>query len=210
MKKWLLLIFSCFTALNQLPAQDLSKQDSLLVKPIPMPEWLQIQEKKDLNRSIPGDEAKMRYVVQIANENVRQKTGGPFAAAIFDLKSDRLVAIGVNVVVPSHQSWAHAEMTAFAHAQNILKNHSLAGCVLVTSCEPCAMCSGATPWSGIEKMIYGATKEMAESAGFNEGYKGTNWRAEFEKRKIKVVGPLLGQEANEPFELYKKMQGVIY
>jgi len=210
MKKELMLDRRRFLAAKPLFAQENPNQGSLLVNPIPMPEWLETREREDLNRTIPGDEAKMYYVVQLASENVRRRTGGPFAAAIFELKSDRLIALGVNVVVPSKQSWAHAEMIAFAHAQNRLKSHSLAGCVLVTSCEPCAMCSGATPWSGVGEMIYGATKEMAEAAGFDEGYKGENWRAEFEKRKIKVVGPLLGNAANEPFELYKKMQGAVY
>ena len=61
-------------------------------------------------------------------------------------------------------------MTAFADAQNRLNRLALHGCMLVTSCEQCAMCSGATPWSGVEKMIYGATREMAEKVGFDEGY----------------------------------------
>ncbi|MBP5531426.1 MAG: nucleoside deaminase, partial [Lentisphaeria bacterium] len=84
------------------------------------------------------------------------------------------------------------------------------GCVLVTSCEPCAMCSGATPWSGVEKMIYGATREMAEKVGFDEGYKGERWREEFEKRGIQVVGPLLGEAAFAPFRLYVEKNGRIY
>ena len=149
-------------------------------------------------------------MVELAVENVRRGTGGPFAAAIFDIKTDRLVAFGVNVVVPSNQSWAHAEMTAFARAQNLQHSHSLKGCILVTCCEPCSMCSGATPWSGVEKMVYGAPRTMAEKVGFDEGYKGWFWLAAFKKRGIQVVGPLLGNEANAPFELYKRKNGEIY
>lgn len=59
-------------------------------------------------------------------------------------------------------------------------------------------------------MIYGATKEMAESVGFDEGYKGERWREEFAKRGIAVVGPLLGEAAFAPFELYRRMNGKIY
>lgn len=186
------------------------KEYSMLVNSIPMPSWLQEKEKADFQKVFPGDELKLHYVIQIAEENVQHGTGGPFAAAIFDMKSDRLIAIGINVVVPARQSCAHAEMTAFSHAQNLMNTYSLRGCLLVTSCEPCAMCSGATPWSGVEKMIYGATREMAESVGFDEGYKGQNWREEFEKRGICVVGPLLAEEAQKPFELYKGKQGIIY
>lgn len=116
----------------------------------------------------------MRFVVGIAVENVRHETGGPFAAAIFDIKTDRLIALGVNSVVPSKQSWTHAEMTAFAHAQNKLNTGSLKGCMLVTSCEPCAMCSGATPWSGVERVIYGAPRDMAEKSDSTRVTKGAS------------------------------------
>ena len=181
-----------------------------LTDPIPMPQWLGEKEAAFAGRSMAGDEEKMRFVVELAVENVRNGTGGPFAAAIFELRTDRLVAVGVNRVVPARQSWAHAEMTAFAHAQSRLGNVSLAGCMLATSCEPCAMCCGATPWSGVERMIYGATSDMAESVGFDEGYKGERWREEFLKRGIAVEGPLLGEAAFAPFELYRRMNGRIY
>ena len=185
-------------------------KELVLVEGIAMPGWLAEMEAENAGRAMPGDEAKMRFVVEIAVENVRRGTGGPFAAGIFEIASDRLIALGVNTVVPSGQSWAHAEMTAFAHAQNKLARGSLTGYMLVTSCEPCAMCSGATPWSGVEKMIYGASREAAEAIGFDEGYKGEHWREEFAKRGIRVTGPLLGDDALEPFILYQRGGGKIY
>ena len=192
------------------PEMDQSTRKPLLTAPIPMPEWLWELEKANVDRVIADDEEKMRFVVNIAVENVRHGTGGPFAAAIFEIKTNRLIALGINTVVPVRQSWAHAEMTAFAHAQNKLNQESLKGCMLVTSCEPCAMCSGATPWSGVERVIYGAPRFMAEKVGFDEGYKGEHWEEEFAKRKIQVTGPLLGEDAYAPFQLYTKKHGEIY
>ena len=101
-------------------------------------------------------------------------------------------------------------MTAFSRAQNKLDRVSLQGCMLVTSCEPCAMCCGATPWSGVGKMVYGAPSEMAEKIGFDEGYKGERWREEFAQRGIRIVGPLLGEDAFAPFSLYAEKHGRIY
>ena len=189
---------------------DKSTRKPLLTAPIPMPEWLWEMEQANADRVIVDDEEKMRFVVDIAVENVRHGTGGPFAAAIFEIKTNRLIALGINSVVPAKQSWAHAEMTAFAHAQNKLDQESLKGCMLVTSCEPCAMCSGATPWSGVERVIYGAPRFMAEKVGFDEGYKGEHWEEEFAKRKIQVAGPMLGEDAYAPFKLYTKKHGEIY
>ena len=170
----------------------------MFASPITMPDWLWEMEKIYDGHVIVGDEEKMRFVVGIAVENVRHETGGPFAA------------LGVNSVVPSKQSWTLAEMTAFALAQSKLNTGSLKGCMLVTSCEPCAMCSGAPPWSGVERVIYGAPRDMAEKVGFDEGYKGRFWEEEFESRKIQVAGPMLGEEAFAPFELYQKKHGKIY
>ena len=181
-----------------------------LVESIAMPPWLEKLEAENVGRVIAGDEAKIRFVVELAEQNVRHETGGPFAAAIFESGTDRLIAVGVNVVVPAKQSWAHAEMTVFAHAQNQLDKASLKGCVLASSCEPCAMCSGATLWSGVEKLIYGAPRKAAEEIGFDEGYKGMFWRSATKHRGIQVIGPLLGKEAFKPFDLYRQKNGKIY
>ena len=40
---------------------------------------------------------------------------------------------------------------------------------LFTSCEPCAMCLGASLWSGVKRMVCGATKDDAQAIGFDEG-----------------------------------------
>ena len=182
----------------------------ILVKSILMPPWLEKLEAETDGRVIAGDEAKVRFVVELAEKNVLHETGGPFAAAIFERGTDRLIAVGVNVVVPAKQSWAHAEMTAFAHAQNKLDKASLQGCVLASSCEPCAMCHGAILWSGVEKLIYGAPRQAAEEIGFDEGYKGLFWRPALNHRGIQVIGPLLAKEAFTPFELYRRKNGKIY
>ena len=187
-----------------------NEKPKVLVPAIAMPQWLAEFEAANLGRAVPGDAEKVRFTVGIAVGNVRHGTGGPFAAAVFELGTDRLIAVGINSVVPAGQSWAHAEMTAFARAQFKLGTVALENCALASSCEPCAMCNGATLWSGVRKLIYGATREMAESIGFDEGYKGPAWREEFAARGIEVVGPLLGDEAFEPFMLYRKNSGKIY
>ena len=72
------------------------------------------------------------------------------------------------------------------------------------------MCSGATLWSGVERLVFGAPREAAENIGFDEGYKGEHWRQEFAKRNILVTGPLLGEAAVAPFTLYLQTNGRIY
>lgn len=193
---------------NKIIKKEADKEN--LVSTIAMPDWLKDIEESNLNKPMRGDEAKMRFVINLALENVRQKTGGPFGAAIFDIETDCLIAAGINCVVPANQSWAHAEMTAFARAQNKLKTYDLKRYLLVTSCEPCAMCYGATPWSGVKQLIYGANGDMARAVNFDEGDKIVDWVKSLEKRGISVRGPMCLDEAIKPFNLYKELSGIIY
>lgn len=181
----------------------------ILVAAIPMPEWLREKEADAMDCVFPTAEEQLRFTIDLATENVRQATGGPFAAAIFRADNGRLVAAGINCVIPGAQSWAHAEMTAMARAQNKLGTHCLAGCVLVTSCEPCAMCYGATPWSGVEGLVYGAPGDYAREVGFDEGDKPDDWVDALERREICTIGPMLLQEARAPFTLFASV-GTLY
>lgn len=181
-----------------------------LVNAIPLPAWLaELETKLSDNHVIATMEEQARFTIRLALENVKHGTGGPFGAAIFHCETGKLIAVGVNCVVPSAQSWAHAEMTAFAHAQNKLGSHELKNCRLVTSCEPCAMCFGATPWSGVCELVYAAPGTMARAIGFDEGDKPDDWHGALEKRGIRVFGPMLEEEAVQPFNLYSQ-SGIIY
>ena len=80
----------------------------------------------------------------------------------------------MNLVVPSGCSVAHAEMVAIMIAQQVVGDFDLGGegkpvCELVASTEPCAMCFGAKPWSGVRSLLCEARDEDARSVGFDEG-----------------------------------------
>ena len=60
----------------------------------------------------------MELAIALARENARRGSGGcPFGAAVFERDTGRLVAVGVNAVMASGLSLAHAEMLALALAQ---------------------------------------------------------------------------------------------
>jgi len=54
---------------------------------------------------------------------------------------------------------AHAEMQAFTSAANHLNGKYLNECVLYVTIEPCVMCAGASYWTRIGKIVYGAKDE---------------------------------------------------
>ena len=58
---------------------------------------------------------------------------------------------------------------------------------LVTSCEPCAMCLGATLWSGVSRLVIGAERADAMSVGFEEGPVFAESYAYIAKRGVETV-----------------------
>ena len=159
-------------------------------------------------------EDRMRFVIALARENVERQSGGPFGAAVFDSQGT-LVAPGINIVVTNNCSILHAEMIALAMAQKKLGRYDIGNggtnpYELVTSAEPCAMCFGAIPWSGVPRLVCGARDEDARRIGFDEGPKLSGWQDALENRGIHVVRDVLRKEAVEVLDLYVRLGGPIY
>src|SRR5438045_2544119 len=136
------------------------------------PEW--VDSVVDWERPYVSDEDRMRLAIAVARANVERGSGGPFGAAIFESASGRLVSVGMNSVVRLSNCTLHAEMLAFMMAQQRVGSFTLnapgmPAHELVTSCEPCAMCLGATLWSGVQRVVYGAAREDASRLRFEEG-----------------------------------------
>lgn len=179
-----------------------------------LPGWLAeylAQEK----RSFPALEERMRLVIELSSLNVQHNTGGPFGAAVFDMDTHQLIAAGVNMVVESNCSIAHAEIVALTLAQKAVVNFDLGApglpsCELVSSTEPCAMCFGAIPWSGIRQLVCGANGKDARRIGFDEGPKHPDWIGELEVRGIHVRTDVCRAEAAQVLGDYHENNGLIY
>jgi len=160
-------------------------------------------------------EDRMRFVIEAARKNVLEQTGGPFAAAIFELDSGKLISLGVNLVTTQGLSILHAEMVAIAVAQKKLATYDLGGedvaqHELVSSTEPCAMCFGAVPWSGVRRIVTGARDEDARCIGFDEGPKLNDWSSALSDRQIEVIKDVKRHEAQQVLNEYLQAGGKIY
>ncbi|MBA2693671.1 MAG: nucleoside deaminase [Rubrobacter sp.] len=179
-----------------------------------LPGWIE-EVVGDPERVYPTAEDRMRLAVELSRMNVEHGTGGPFGSAVFDLETKRLVAPGVNLVTTAGCSIAHAEMVAIMFAQRAIGSFDLGGPdqpmrELVASTEPCAMCFGATPWSGVRRLVCGARDEDARAIGFDEGPKLPDWKAALEERGIEVFRDVLRDEAASVLRHYAESGGVIY
>jgi tRNA(Arg) A34 adenosine deaminase TadA len=178
-----------------------------------LPDWLD-EFLGPAGMKYPTANGRMELVIELSRLNIHYRTGGPFGAAIFD-EQGTLIAPGVNLVEKSGCSLWHAEMVAIALAQSRLGRFDLsdggkARLQLVSSAEPCAMCFGAIPWSGVVRLDCGACRQDATDAGFDEGAKPTNWPAELEARGIEVHREMLRGKAAAILALYAKSGGTIY
>ena len=157
-----------------------------------------------------SDEACMRFAVALAAENVR-RGGGPFGAAVF--AGEQHVASGVNRVLDTRYSIAHAEIVAIANAQRVLAQEPgllARPLTLVTSAEPCCQCFGALVWSGIDRLVCGATTADVEAIGFDEGPKPHAWSERLRERGIATREQVERAAAREVLAEYQRRGGEIY
>lgn len=156
----------------------------------------------------------MRFVIELSRLNVQHGSGGPFGAAVFD-RDGHLIAPGINLVVSSNCSLLHAEMVALAGAQKMLGRYDIGDggrrqYDLFASTEPCAMCFGAIPWSGVRGLVCGARDADARAIGFDEGPKLADWVAALNQRGISVARDVLRAEAVAVLQEYAAASGLLY
>jgi tRNA(Arg) A34 adenosine deaminase TadA len=181
---------------------------------ITLPDWIEALL-PDWSRVYPRLEDRMDLVLTLARRNVDAGTGGPFGAGIFDLYSGRLIAPGVNLVMSANYSVAHAEIVAMMLAQKRVGTYDLGASglpsmELVSSTEPCAMCLGAVVWSGVRRLVCGASDSDARAVGFDEGPKPDDWIGALEERGIAVVRDVGRAAAVRVLEDYAAQGGLIY
>ncbi|MCD4830218.1 MAG: nucleoside deaminase [Anaerohalosphaeraceae bacterium] len=178
-----------------------------------LPEWLNRINSRAADITHNSIEERAGFVINLSHLNIEHGTGGPFGAAIFDINSGSLVSAGTNMVVPMGCSIAHAEMIAIMLAQKKLGTYRLPGpskYQLVSSCQPCAMCMGAIPWSGVGSLVCSGREEDAKAIGFDEGDKPSDWIEKYEARNIEVIIDVLRSEACQVLRDYSKKNSQTY
>ena len=158
----------------------------------------------------------MAAVIHFSRRNIEEQTGGPFAAGVFERETGKPIIIGVNRVMDSGLSCAHAEFMTISAAQLILGSFDLGGPGMadhqfVVNWRPCVMCMGSTLWSGARSLVIaGEGPELEDITGFDEGPVHPNWRAELEARGIQVTSDVLRDDAIAVFEQFRDTRQHVY
>ncbi len=182
-----------------------------------LPAW--VHEAVDTTRPYASDADKVALAIELSRRNLEARSGGPFGAAVFG-PDDRIVAVGVNRVLPHSCSLAHAETMAYMLAQQRLQrvrlNENETGQrdgpnTLATSSQPCCQCFGATIWAGIDRLLVGARAEdVMALTEFDEGPLPADWIGELHRRGIAVVRDLGRDAACAVLRAYGEQGGARY
>lgn len=140
------------------------------------------------------DQQAMQMAIK-ASEQALSNGDMPFGATLVS-KSGEVLMVDKNTQNSQNDCTAHAELALIRNAQLTLPKGAMAGASIYASGEPCAMCTGAIFWAGIERIIYAASQDdIAKALGGKilplksiDVLNGAD-------PKVRVDGPLLREEA---------------
>lgn len=135
-----------------------------------------------------------------------KKADYPYGAII--VKDGEIIGRSDADTTVSKSGFSHAELRAIEDAMNHLGGHLCAeggkGATIYSSCEPCAMCMGAILYTGISKLVYGATLEDSKEC-VNEILAHSKDVAEAcSNRNIEIVSEFEREEAVKVLKEWKE------
>jgi tRNA(Arg) A34 adenosine deaminase TadA len=136
------------------------------------------------------DERHLRRAIELAGE---ARAGGdmPFGSLLVG-PAGQVLAEDRNTVLTSRDISAHPEFKLALWASRELDRETAAATTMYTSCQPCAMCSGAISRSGLGRVVYALSGEQLGSLGATSP----------DAREVAFEGPALFDEARVPVEGY--------
>lgn len=142
----------------------------------------------------------MRIAINLAWK-ARAHKNHPFGALLVD-ESGKILLKAENSVESDMDLTSHAEMNLISMATKKYNKEFLKKCILISSAEPCPMCSGAIFWSNIGTVIYGLSAqwlyEISDPQHKNSLSLSCRDVLQSGSKVINVIGPILEEEAREP------------
>lgn len=127
----------------------------------------------------------MLRAIELASFGVAEGHGGPFGAVV--VKDNQIVGEGWNRVLGKSDPTAHGEIVAIRDACKRLGTHSLEGCEIYTTGEPCPMCLGAIYWARLDHIYFGFSIGDAQRIGFDDVDFHEELKKSPENRKIQAT-----------------------
>jgi len=121
---------------------------------------------------MPTDDDFMRHAIALARQGAAAPGAGPIGCVI--VLNGNIIAQAHNEVGRQHDPTAHAEIVAMRAAGEKLGNAQFRGATLYSTLQPCGMCSMASIWAGISRIVYGAGRADVHRMYFEDRHFNCN------------------------------------
>jgi tRNA(adenine34) deaminase len=118
-----------------------------------------------------SDRAWMRRAIALARTKGSTPADTPIAAII--VMNGREIGACVNMTAENKDATAHAEIMAIRAAGPAWGDMDLRGATLYSTLQPCGMCTMASIWAKIGRIVYGAGREDVHAMYFEDRHLDT-------------------------------------
>ena len=135
-----------------------------------------------------SDQQGMRLAIEVG-----RKSASPIGCVI--VLDGRVVAVRHNEVEQRCDPTAHAEMVAIRAACSELGTAELRGATLYSTLQPCGMCTMASIWAKIRRIVYGAERDQVHKMYFEDRHFDTmDFIRDAFRDDLEVTGGVLADE----------------
>jgi tRNA(adenine34) deaminase len=117
------------------------------------------------------DKAWMHRAIALARAADTARGQNPIGCVI--VRDGTVIGEGCNEVDRRHDATAHAEIVAMRRAGAALQCEELRGTVLYTTLQPCGMCTMASIWAKVGRIVYGAGRDDVHAEYFEDRHLDT-------------------------------------
>lgn len=139
------------------------------------------------------DERWMRRAIEVARSKGSEPSTGPLGSVI--VLGGREISAERNQTQELPDATAHAEMMAIRRACESTGEPELRGATLYSTLQPCGMCTMASIWSKVGRVVYGAGREDVHEMYFEARHIDTlSFIADAYRKDIVIEGGCLRDE----------------
>ena len=113
----------------------------------------------------------MRRALDLARKAELRPGSNPIGCVI--VRGGTLLAEGCNEVDLRHDPTAHAEIVTIRRAGSVVQCHELRGATLYSTLQPCGMCTMATIWAKVGRVVFGAGRDDVHPMYFEDRHLDT-------------------------------------
>jgi tRNA(adenine34) deaminase len=140
-----------------------------------------------------ADLALMRRAIGLARDAIGKPGTSPIGCVI--VADGRIIAEGWNEVEHEHDPTAHAEIVTIRRACAAIGRSDLRAATMYTTLQPCGMCTMASIWAKLGRIVYGAERHQVHKMYFEDRHlQITDFIKDAFKEDIELCGGVLGSE----------------